>query len=287
MGDFFVLTLSAGTPFILASLGEIFTQKSGVLNIGIEGMMLIGALVGFSVAHHSGSPWIGLFGGVIAGSLGSLIHGFLSITLMAPQVISGMALTIFGFGITSFLGKPFLGLPATSFETSILGVTPPVLIALALVPVSGFILTKTGFGIHIRAVGEYPEAADSAGVNVRLTRYICVLIGGGMAGLSGAYLSLAYSPMWREGMTAGRGWIALSLVFFSMRKPTFALLGAIVFGSLWILQFKLQGVGLGVSPYLLMMIPYASTIFVLSVVSSDKIKRRIGTPEALGKPYVR
>jgi len=279
------MAIKAGTPFMFASLGEIFNEKSGVVNIGLEGVMLIGALASFVVNFYSGNLWIGVCGGMIAGIIASSIHGFISISLKAPQIISGMALTIFGGGITAFLGKSFIGVPSTSFEPLVGGITPLIFIAILAFPVSSFILIKTKFGMKVTATGENPEAADSVGVNVFLTRYICIIIGGAMAGIAGAYISLDYSPMWREGAIAGRGWISLALVYFSMRKPSIALIGSLLFGMLWILQFRLQGLGFGISPYLLMMIPYLATILSLSFLSAKKI--RVGIPKALGKPYSR
>lgn len=279
------MAIRAGTPLMFASLGEIFNEKSGVLNVGLEGVMLIGALAGFVANFYSGNLWIGVCGGAIAGIIASSIHGFISINLKAPQIISGMALTIFGGGITAFLGKSFIGVPSTSFEPLVGGLTPLIFVAILAFPVSSFILIKTKFGMEVTATGENPEAADSAGVNVFLIRYICVIIGGAMAGIAGAYISLDYSPMWREGVIAGRGWISLALVYFSMRKPSVALIGSFLFGALWILQFRLQGLGFGISPYLLMMIPYFATILSLSFLSAKKI--RVGIPKALGKPYSR
>ena len=285
MMEFLIMAIRAGTPFMFASLGEIFNEKSGVLNVGLEGVMLIGALAGFVVNYYSSNLWIGVCGGAIAGMIASSIHGFISISLKAPQIISGMALTIFGGGITAFFGKSFIGVPSVSFEPLVGDFTPLMFIAILAFPISSFVLIKTRFGMKVTATGENPEAADSVGVKVFLIRYICILIGGAMAGIAGAYISLDYSPMWREGIISGRGWISLALVYFSMRKPSIALIGSLLFGALWVLQFRLQGLGFGVSPYLLMMIPYIATILSLSFLSVKKV--RVGIPKALGKPYSR
>ena len=293
--DTIILIMQAGTLFIFGTMGEVLSQRSGVLNLGLEGMMVVGSLAGFAAATLTGNPWIGLAAAMIAGGLMSLIHGFIVITLRQSQVVSGMALTIFGLGLTAYVGKPFLMVGAPPRMPTILyGVTPLLFLGLALVPLTWFVLYRTRFGLTVRAVGEDPEAADTAGINVARVRYICVFVGGMMAGLSGAYLSLAYSPMWREGMTAGRGWICIALAFFSMWRPTMVLIGAELFGGLWILQFKLQGMDIPVissifaSPYLLMMIPYLVTVLIVTLVmSNEKLRKRIGGPAALGVPYER
>ena len=293
--DTLILIMQAGTLFIFGTMGEVLSQRSGVLNLGLEGMMVVGSLAGFAAATLSGNPWIGLAAAMIAGGLMSLIHGFIVITLRQSQVVSGMALTIFGLGLTAYVGKHFLMVGAPPrMPTIVYGVTPLLFLGLALVPLTWFVLYRTRFGLTIRAVGEDPEAADTAGINVARVRYICVFIGGMMAGLAGAYLSLAYSPMWREGMTAGRGWICIALAFFSMWRPTMVLIGAELFGGLWILQFKLQGMDIPVisrvfaSPYLLMMITYLVTVLIVTLVmSNEKLRKRIGGPAALGVPYER
>lgn len=293
--DLVVMIMQAATLFIFGTMGEIMSQRSGVLNLGLEGMMVVGSLTGFAAAHLTGSPWIGLGAAMLAGGLMSLIHAFIVITLRQSQVVSGMALTIFGLGLTAYIGKHFLmvgvppRVPAVAY-----GVTPLLFLGLALVPLTWFVLYRTRFGLIVRAVGEDPEPADTAGINVARVRYICVFIGGLMAGLAGAYLSLVYSPMWREGMTAGRGWICIALAFFSMWRPFMVLIGAELFGGLWILQFKLQGMDIPVissiftSPYLLMMIPYLATVLIVTLVmSNEKLRKRIGGPAALGEPYER
>lgn len=289
------LIMQAATLFMFGAMGELLSQRSGVLNLGLEGMMVVGALSGFATAHFTGSPWLGLSAAMLGGMLMALIHAFIVITLRQSQVVSGMAITIFGLGLTAYVGKYFLTVGAPPrLPTGPYGITPLLYFGLVLVPLTWFVIYRTRFGLIVRAVGEDPEVADSAGINVARIRYICVLLGGLSAGLAGAYLSLTYSPMWREGMTAGRGWICIALVFFSMWRPLMILIGAEFFGGLWILQFKLQGMEIPVisrilsSPYLIMMIPYLITVLVVTLVmSNETLRKRIGGPAALGEPYER
>jgi simple sugar transport system permease protein len=291
----------AGTPILFAALGELMAERSGILNLGIEGMMLGGALMGFMVAQQSENAWLGLLAAALAGTLLSLIHAFLTITLRANQVVSGLALTIFGTGLSGFVGKPFVGIPAQGFSVlpfpvlnklPILGVIffqhdPLVYLTYVLVPFLWVFLYYTRPGLHIRAIGEDPQSADAMGVQVSPLRYLCVVIGGLLAGVGGAYLSLAYTQMWIENMSAGRGWIALAMVIFGTWNPVRTALGAYLFGGVQALQLRFQALGLGFPTYLLMMAPYLFTIIVLVVVTSKRIRHRIGTPAALGMPYSR
>lgn len=293
--------VKAGTCLLFATLGEIYAERSGVWNLGVEGMMIIGALTGFVTAYTTGNLWLAVILAMIASGLASLIHAFLCITLRANQILSGIALTLFGLGLTGFLGKPYIGTVPPSFasvpipvlkEIPVLGQVlfnhdPLVYFSLILVPLLWFILFKTSFGLSIRAVGESPETADVMGVNVYFVRYFCVFLGGILAGLGGAYLSLAYTPMWIENMTAGRGWIAVALSIFSLWNPARAIFGAYLFGGLSALQYRLQVIGVGISAPLLLMLPYASTILVLIMTAGERIRRRIGLPSAIGIPYVR
>ena len=292
----------AGTPILFAALGEIISEQAGVLNLGVEGMMLVGAVTGFMVTMTTGNQWLGLLTAMIAGGLMALIHGFLTITLRANQVVSGLALTIFGTGLSGYLGQTLIGKPlAVTFK--------PVLIpGLSQIPWLGptffqhdflvylgyigvavcwFILFRTKTGLKIRAVGENPSAADAAGVNVFAIRYSCVVLGGILAGMGGAYLSLAYAPSWLENMTAGRGWIAVALVIFATWNPTKALLGSWLFGVVDVLGFHLQNMGISVSSFFLKMLPYVITIIVLIIVSRETKKRHVASPGALGIPYNR
>lgn len=291
----------AGTPILFAALGELLAERAGVLNLGVEGMMLVGALTGFIITQQSGDAWLGLLAAALAGMALSLIHAFLTITLRANQVGSGLALTIFGMGLSGFLGKPFVGIPAEGFsvisfpilsELPGIGIVffqhdPLVYLTYLLIPFLWWFVYRTRPGLHIRAIGEDPQSADAMGVRVIRLRYGCVLAGGLLAGLGGAYLSLAYTHIWIENMTAGRGWIALALVIFGTWHPLRTALGAYLFGGVHALQLRLQALGLGFPTYLLMMAPYVFTILVLVIVSRGKIGQRIGTPTALGIPYVR
>ncbi|MBI3989961.1 MAG: ABC transporter permease [candidate division NC10 bacterium] len=300
-----LLTLAAavraGTPILFAALGELMAERSGVLNLGVEGMMLVGALVGFMTTQKTGEPWLGLLAAGLAGTMVSLIHAFLTITLRANQVVSGLALTIFGTGVSGFLGKPYIGVPAEGFPPTRVSVfgdlplvgtiffqhDPMVYLTYPLIPLFWFLLYRTRPGLNVRAVGESPESADAMGVGVALTRYLCVLAGGLLAGLGGAYLSLAYTHMWIENMTAGRGWIALAIVIFGTWDPVRVALGAYLFGGVQALQLRLQALGVGLPTYLLMMTPYVFTVLVLVVATRETVRRRIGAPAALGIPYAR
>ena len=293
--------VTAGTPIFYASLGELLTEKSGNLNLGVEGMMLIGAVCGFKAAVATGNPWVGFLAAVVAGAVFSLIHGFLTIHLKASQVVSGLALTIFGTGLSSFIGKPLIGIPAPVKFSKI---PIPGLVDLpyigkiffdhdALIYVSyamailvWIYLYKTNMGLKLKAVGENPAAADSLGVNVAKMQYIHVMLGGLLAGAGGAYLSLAYAPAWLENMTAGRGWIAVALVIFALWNPLRAMLGAYIFGGLDILGFRAQTMGITISPFFMKMIPYMFTIAVLIFISA-KGNRNVAPPAALGVSYSR
>jgi ABC-type uncharacterized transport system permease subunit len=293
--------LRAGTPILLAALGELVAERTGILNLGVEGMMLVGALIGFMVSQQSGEPWVGLLAAAIAGMMLSGIHAFLSISLHANQIGSGLALAIFGMGLSGFLGKSFVGAPAEGFarigvpwlaDVPLLGKMffqhdPLVYVAYLLVPGLWVLLYRTRQGLKIRAVGENPRSADAMGISVAAVRYSCVLAGGLAAGLGGAYLSLAYTQMWVDNMTAGRGWVALAMVIFGAWDPVRAALGAYLFGGVQALQLRLQAVGIAMPTYLLMMAPYGFTILVLIVASGSRTRRRLGTPTALGTPYIR
>ncbi len=294
--------VQAGTPLLLATVGEIYSERSGVLNLGIEGIMIMGALTGFLVSFRTGDVALAILAAAIVGALLSLIHGFLSVTLKANQIVSGLAISIFGLGVSGFLGKPLIGQIATKLQPTpipFLQDIPalgPILFSgdvlmyfsILVSVVLWFVLFRTKLGLNIRSVGENPSMADSLGVNVDLTRYVCVLVGGLLGGLGGAYLSIVYTPLWIEGMTAGRGWIAIALTIFAVWNPLRAILGAYLFGGVIALQFRLQAIGGGtLAPQLLLMAPYVVTIGTLIVMSSATLKKRVGVPAALGTPYVR
>ncbi len=293
------LTMEAGTPLLLGTLGEIYAERSGVLNLGVEGMMIMGAVTAFASTIYTGNPWVGVAAAAAVGGLMSLIHSFISITLKGNQIVSGLALTMFGLGLSGLIGKNYIGLTVrriNEFSIPALSKIPflgPIIfqhdllvyLSLALVPIMWFILFKTRIGINIRSVGENPAAADTLGVNVVLTRYLCVFTGGVLAGVAGAYLSLVYTPEWIEGMTAGKGWIVIALTIFSTWNPLNALVGAYLFGGIDAIQFNLQPLGIPVN--VLKMLPYLMTIIVLLMVTRKTIRKKIGAPAALGIPYSR
>lgn len=294
--------IKAGTPILYATLGEIFTERSGVLNLGVEGMMLIGALGGFMANLYTNNLLIGVLVAIIAGGMLSLIHAFLCITLRSNQVVSGLAITLMGAGLSSFLGKSLVGVPAPNyfraFKIPFLSDIPfigriffqhdlLVYLTYIIIPLSWFIMYKTKPGLHLRAVGEDPATADSLGVNIYRIRYIYVLIGGMFSGLAGAYLSLAYAPTWIENMTAGKGWIAIALVIFATWDPFRAVLGAYLFGGVEAFQYRIQALGTTIPSFFLKMFPYIFTIIVLVIATQETIRRRIGAPANLGLPYYR
>jgi ABC-type uncharacterized transport system permease subunit len=293
-------TLVAGTPLLLGTLGEVLAERSGVLNLGVEGMMAIGAVTGYLAALASGSPWIGLLAAVAAGALISAIHAFVSITLKANQVVSGLALSMLGLGTASLFGKPFIGRPLPVkvevlrlpflADIPLLGPVlfardPVFYISVLLGLAFWFLISRTRWGIEVRSVGENPAAADAAGVSVSGLRYLCTLLGGALAGLAGAYLSLAYSNSWMEGMTAGRGWIVIALTIFALWQPARAFLGAYLFGVIFVLQYLLQP--LGIPPNLLGMLPYLATLAVLVFGGLRTDRRHLAAPAALGEPYTK
>ncbi|MFZ5644494.1 MAG: ABC transporter permease [Bacillota bacterium] len=294
--------ITAGTPILYAALGELLAERSGVMNLGVEGMMLIGAVSGFMTAVSFKDPWAGVIAAMLAGGAAALIHAVLTVTLRANQVVSGLALTIFGTGLSGYLGKNYIGIPLpVPFKSQPLGMLgdipfigpiffnhdPLVYITYLLVPAMWLYIYKTRPGLHLRAIGENPSAADSLGVKVFLSRYLYVVAGGMLAGLGGAYLSLAYAPSWLENMTAGRGWIAVALVIFAIWNPLRALLGAYIFGGIDALGFRLQVLGVMFPPFFLQMMPYIFTVIVLIIVIGRKGAARTGSPKALGLAFDR
>ncbi|MEO7496335.1 MAG: ABC transporter permease [Massilia sp.] len=296
---FLASTAGAATPLVLASTGELVAERSGVLNLGIEGMMLVGAVVGFSVTLGSGSITLGLMAAMLAGLLMALVFAFLVLTLQTNQVATGLALTLFGIGLSAFLGRslvgqtvaplahlsfpvlsdlPFVGALLFRFDAMVYG-------SLLLVIAAGWVLARTRLGLVIRAVGESPHSAHAIGFHVIGLRYATVLFGGAMAGLGGAYLSLALTPMWVEGMTAGRGWIALAQVVFATWKPRGLILGAYLFGGVTVLQFHGQGFGLDVPSQFLSMLPYLATIVVLVIICRNPQTILLNKPMSLGQNF--
>lgn len=293
--------ITAGTSILLAAAGELMAEKSGVLNLGVEGMMLVGAVLGFIITINTGNHWLGVTAAIAGGGIMALLHAFISVTLRGNQVVSGLALTIFGTGLSGFLGKSYQGVPMfykfSGLDIPALGQIPvlgPILfqhdilvyLAVLITIIMWFILYRTSWGLAIRAVGENPQSADTVGVNVASVRYICTIVGGMLAGLGGAYISLAYAPTWQENMTAGRGWIAVALVIFALWNPTRAILGAYLFGGVEALTFRLQTIGIHISSFFMSMLPYLVTIVVLVWVTARKAQEA-SAPEALGTAYDR
>ena len=294
--------IPAGTAILYACLGEVLCERAGILNLGVEGMMLMGALAGFAVTMWLGDAWFGAIGAMLVGGAMASIHALLTISLRANQVVSGLALTLFGTGLSSYLGRSLVGRTPVDafgdFDVPFLADIPYigrilfqqsalVYLSFALVPFAWWFVYRTRQGLDLRAVGERPEAADALGVNVVRLRYLYVILGGALAGLGGAAISLGTNPGWTEEMTAGRGWIAVALVIFAGWNPARAALGAYLFGGVEAGQFRLQTVGIGLSPFFLAMLPYLFTIFVLVLSMREAARVRLGAPGALGRPFVR
>jgi len=307
--------VASGTVLLFATIGEIFSERSGVLNLGVEGMMLIGAMSAFSTAVATGNPWLGMIVAMIAAGLLSQVHAFITINLQADQVVSGLSLTFLGTGLSLVLGEglskagtismlPVFSIPLLSqipFIGAVLFTRQSILVYFGylLIPLAWYYINRTRPGLHLRAVGEYPAAADALGISVYRLRYFYVFIGGVFAGLAGATISLAISPGWFSEMTtSGQGWIAVGLVIFSQWDPWRAAFGAYIFGALRRLILDIQGpmILFGINnpffynPYwgfFLQMLPYAFTIIVLVIGSREAVRKRLGAPAALGLPYIR
>ncbi|MDD1501029.1 ABC transporter permease [Agrobacterium sp. CNPSo 3708] len=292
--------ITAATPLVIAALGELVTERAGVLNLGVEGMIVIGAVCAFAASHLSGSPYIGILAGIAAGALFSLLFGFLTLTLVTNQVATGLALTILGLGVSGMLGESFVGVPGVKLPNIVFPVLSdipfigPILfrqdlifyISIALVFGISWFLFKSRTGLKIRAIGDSHSSAHALGVNVIRTRYFAVMFGGACAGLAGAQLSLVYTPQWVENMSAGRGWIALALVVFASWRPWRVLAGGYLFGAVTIGQLHAQAFGIGVPSQLLSALPYVATIVVLIIISHNRRTTLINTPASLGKPFV-
>jgi simple sugar transport system permease protein len=294
-----VATIRAATPLLLAGFGELITERSGVLNLGVEGMMLVGAAVGFIAVAATGNPLIGIAGAMLAGIALAMLFGVLTLSLMANQVATGLALTIFGVGFSAMIGVGMLGTPINGLATVIwpdLSTASPLLQQVMLLDPLVWLAVVTPFvvqrflyrsraGLVLRAVGESHDVAHTLGYSVIRIRYLAVAFGGAMSGLAGAYLSLAYTPMWAENMVAGRGWIALALVVFSTWKPLWLALGACLFGFVTIAQYQAEAFGLDIPSELLAMLPYLATIVVLVLISRDSTRLKLNAPAALGKAF--
>jgi len=295
-----ILTIiTASTPLVFAAVGEVVVEKSGVLNLGVEGMMIVGAIAAFAVGVSTGSATLAIIGGALGGAAVAFIFGFLTLYLLSNQVATGLALTIFGLGFSAllghgFVGKTFPGLP--QLEIPVLSEIPVigtiffshdflVYLSVAGVIAVTWVLNKTRTGLVIRAVGENHEAAHSIGYSVTGVRDLAVAFGGAMAGLGGAYYSLVLAPLWADQLTAGRGWIALALVVFATWRPARVMLGAYLFGFITIIQFHAQAVGVDLPSQLLSMLPYLATIVVLVLISRDPRTIRLNAPASLGMSY--
>lgn len=317
MEAFLISMIIAATPVLLAGLGELVAERSGVLNLGVEGMMLMGAVAAFATAFALGSTPLAILVGATAGAVMALIFAVLSLSLMANQAATGLALTIFGIGVSGLVGQGFVGqalepltklsIPGLTDSTLLgrilLGHDAMVYLAFAAAAAIAWFLTRTRAGLSLRAVGDNPDSAHALGLHVIRTRYLATMFGGAMAGLGGAYLSLAYTPMWGENMTAGRGWIALALVVFATWKPGRLVAGAFLFAAIDILQFYAGSVDeavCGSAPWIcsesaafmtrlpaqfLSMLPYLATIAALVVISRNVALTKANAPASIGKPF--
>ncbi|MFA5903647.1 MAG: ABC transporter permease [Desulfobacula sp.] len=303
MEDMIISTLEramvAGTPLLLATTGEVICERSGILNLGVEGVMSMGAVVAFIVTMTTGEPWLGVLCAVGVGMAISIFHAFASVSLQANQVVSGLALTMLGLGFSGMMGKAYVGKPllikmddlTIPFLSDIpylgkilFSQSPFFYLAIFLALTAWFFLEKTRLGIQIRSTGENPKATETQGINVSRIKYLSILIGGGFSALAGAHLSISYSKSWIDGMTAGRGWIAIALTIFALWNPARAIWAAFLFGFIFVVQYLLQP--LGISPNFLSMLPYIATLIILLLISF-KDPRRLNAPAMLGEPYKR
>ena len=274
------IILIATTPLVFAAIGELVTEKSGVLNLGVEGMMLVGAVSSFVILVITGNYFLAFIVSILSGIIMSGLFAFLVLFLMSNQIATGLALTIFGIGISSMLGKEYIGTP-------IQGLSPWIFVILSFILVLfiSYFFYKTKAGLILRAVGESHTSAHALGYNVIKIRFLAIIFGGSMCALAGSYISICYAPMWQEGMTAGRGWIALALVVFATWRPERILIGAYIFGGVTILQMNLQALGVRVPGQFFSMAPYLATIIVLVFISSNKLRIKLSAPASLTIPF--
>ena len=295
-----VLTIiTASTPLLLAATGELITEKSGVLNLGVEGMMLIGAITAFATTTITDSAVLGVLAGAAAGTSLACVFSILVLIFLANQVATGLALTIFGIGLSALVGTGFVGIalePLPKLDLGPISAVPVigqillgqdflVYLSFFMVVLVAYFLVKTRLGLILRAVGESHDSAHALGYPVLLVRFLAILFGGFMCGLAGSYLSLAYTPLWAENMTAGRGWIAIALVVFGTWRAGRVALGAYLFGAITILQLHVQGWGLEIASQFMSMLPYLATIVVLVIISRDGAKIRLNAPQSIGKAF--
>lgn len=290
--------IAAATPLLLAAMGELVAERAGVLNLGVEGMMLMGAVAGFAVTVSTGSWMLGILAAALAGALLALLFAVLTLSLLANQVGTGLALTIFGIGVSALAGQSFVGIPVAPLPRldipalSAIPVLGPLLFrhdpltyaSVALTALLAWLLARSRAGLVLRAIGESAASAHSLGLPVLGVRYLATLAGGVCAGLGGAFLSLSYTPMWAENMTAGRGWIALALVVFGSWRPWRVLVGAYLFGGVAILQLHAQGT-LPLPSQIFSMLPYLATVVVLTIVSAGRWRGRFNAPADLGRSF--
>ncbi len=274
------IVLISTTPLVFAGIGELVTEKSGVLNLGLEGLMLVGAVTGFITLVITGNYFYSLLLSIISGVILSGIFAFLVLNLMTNQIATGLALTIFGIGLSAMLGKKFGGTPIDGLNPYYF-----IVISFLLVFFIAYFLSKTKTGLIVRAVGENHNSAYALGYNVIKTRYLTIIFGGVMSSLAGYYISICYAPMWQEGMTAGRGWIALALVVFATWRPWRLLVGAYIFGGVAIMQMNLQAIGVKLPGQFFNMMPYLATIIVLVFISSNKLRLKLSAPSSLNIPF--
>ena len=301
MAEAILLTIiTASTPLLLAAIGELVAERSGVLNLGVEGMMIMGAVSGFVATVSTGQPAIGLAAAILAGMAMAALFGFLTLVLVANQVATGLALTLLGLGLSGLIGDPYTGKAGIKIQAIhipylsdiplvgrlVFGQDPLVYFAVALTLGVAWFLFRSRGGLIVRAVGDNHSSAHALGYSVVRVRFLAVLFGGGCAGLGGAYLSLAYTTQWLENMTAGRGWIALALVVFSSWLPLRLVIGALLFGAVGILQLHAQALGLGIPSQFLSSLPYLTTILVLVLISGNRFLLRANTPACLAQPFV-
>jgi ABC-type uncharacterized transport system permease subunit len=292
--------VTAATPLLIAAMGELVVERSGVLNLGVEGMIIIGAVTGFGAAQMTGSPWAGVVAAIICGALFSLPFAVLTLSLATNQVATGLSLTLLGLGVAGMIGEQFVGLPGVRLEAIaipglidiplvgrlLFGQDPIFYLSILLAVGVWWFIFRTRGGLTLRAVGDSHGSAHALGINVLRVRYLAVMFGGACAGLAGAHLSLVYIPQWVENMTAGRGWIALALVVFASWLPLRVVIGAYLFGAVTIAQFHVQAQGVAIPSQFLSALPYLATIVVLVLISSNRRMTMRNTPASLGKPFV-
>lgn len=313
-----ITVATAATPLLIAAIGELVVERSGVLNLGVEGMMIMGAVTGFGVAYMIGSPWLGILAAIAVGALFSLLFGFLALTLVTNQVATGLALTLLGLGVSGMIGEAFVGLPGYKLAAIdipylsslplvgrlVFGQDPLFYVSILLTVGVVWFLFRTRAGLTLRSVGDNHASAHALGIKVIAIRYLAVMFGGACAGLAGAYLSVVYTPQWVENMTAGRGWIALALVVFASWRPWRVLAGAYLFGAITIAQLHIQALRVqdfnflpeplfslavavkSVPAQFLSSLPYLATIVVLVLISRNRRLTMVNTPASLGRPFV-